>query len=196
MSTSKARPGSRSSASPPAANTRALGFHNDTEGAGKLRLPLVNGELNPAILESLLFGTSNTFGFVSAARKPVLKLNKATGLVTGSVIDDGGLKRSLTGTLFLDGMTAKLHGTPAARRSTSSSRWYPDLAPTHSGPASLLRCRPFWRTEGPAPQAAEPEMHQSQSGILHSDAARAGVFFVVRPTRHVHLHRPRLRHDL
>lgn len=102
-------------------NTRALGFLNDTEGAGKLSLPLVNGELNPAILESLLFGTSNTLGFVSAARKPVLKLNKATGLVTGSVIDDGGLKRSLTGTLFLDGMTAKLHGTPAAQRGTFSS---------------------------------------------------------------------------
>lgn len=95
---------------PPAANTRALGFLNDMEGAGKLSLPLVNGELDPAITENLTFSTSNTFRFVSAARKPVLKLNKATGLVTGCVLDDGGLKRKLTGILFLDGMTPKLHG--------------------------------------------------------------------------------------
>ncbi len=95
---------------PPAANTRALGFLTGTDGAGKLSLPLVNGELDPAILENLTFSTSNTFGFASTARKPMLKLNKATGLVTGSVIDDGGLKRKLTGILFLDGMTPKLHG--------------------------------------------------------------------------------------
>lgn len=96
--------------SPPAANTRALGFLTGTNGAGKLSLPLVNGELDPAILENLLFSTSNTFGFASTARKPMLKLNKATGLITGSVIDDGGLKRKLTGILFLDGITPRLHG--------------------------------------------------------------------------------------
>ncbi len=95
---------------PPAANTRALGFLNGTDGAGKLSLPLVNGELDPAILENLTFGTANSFAFSSNTRKPVLKLNKATGLVTGSVIDNGGLKRNLTGILFLDGMTPKLHG--------------------------------------------------------------------------------------
>ena len=95
---------------PPPANTRVLGFLDGTAGAGALSIPMDAGELNPAITENLTFNTTNTFGFSSNTRKPVLKLNKATGLVTGSVIDNGGLKRNLTGILFLDGMTPKLHG--------------------------------------------------------------------------------------
>ena len=71
---------------------------------------MVTGELDPAITESLTLSTSNVFGFSSMARKPVLKLNKATGLVTGSLVDGNGLKRTLTGVLFLDGMTPKLRG--------------------------------------------------------------------------------------
>lgn len=95
---------------PPAANARALGFLDGTSGAGTLNLTMVSGEIDPAIMEAVTFTTKNTFTFASLTRKPTLKLNKATGMVTGSIQDDDGKKRNLTGVLYLDGMTPKLQG--------------------------------------------------------------------------------------
>lgn len=94
---------------PPAAKTRALGFLDGMMGAGKLSIPMASGEID-AITENLTFDAANKFIFASKTRKPVLSLNKSTGIATGYILDDAGKKRSLTGVLFMDGMTPKLHG--------------------------------------------------------------------------------------
>jgi len=95
---------------PPAAKARALGFLDGSMGAGKLSIPMSSGEINPAIMENLTLDTGNKIIFASKARKPALTLNKSTGLVTGYLLDDAGKKRSLTGVIFMDGMTPKLEG--------------------------------------------------------------------------------------
>lgn len=96
---------------PPAVNTRALGFLNATTGAGKLSIPQFPGEVSPAITENLTFDLKSIFKFTTpAARKPVLTLNKANGMVTGSILDQAGKKRTLTGVLYRDGMTVRLSG--------------------------------------------------------------------------------------
>ncbi len=95
---------------PPAAGKRALGFL-DTTGAGQLSIPEITGEITPAISEALNLGITNVFKFTTPlARKPVLTLNKANGLVTGSILDQAGKKRTLTGVLYRDGMTIRLRG--------------------------------------------------------------------------------------
>lgn len=94
----------------PSANNRALDFLNATTGMGKLSIPLATGELDPAIMEGLTLDIWNKFVFASKTRKPVLNLNKSTGIATGYILDDTGKKRRLTGVLFMDGMTPRLQG--------------------------------------------------------------------------------------
>ena len=86
----------------PLAGNRALGFLNLTNGVAKLTLHAVMGELATMIEAPLTFGTNNLFSFVSSANKPVLKINTRTGLVSGSVVDATGKKRTLFGALSLD----------------------------------------------------------------------------------------------
>lgn len=96
---------------PPLANARALGFLDGSMGVGKLSIVAVAGELPGAIMENLTFDTKNLFKFANPlTRKPVLTLNRANGLVTGSVLDNNGKKRTLTGVLYRDGMTVRLRG--------------------------------------------------------------------------------------
>lgn len=86
----------------PLVGNRALGFLNMTNGAGNLTLNAVMGELATMIQEPLTLSTSNVFSFVSNANKPVLKIDTRTGLVSGSVVDATGKKRTLFGALSLD----------------------------------------------------------------------------------------------
>lgn len=86
----------------PLTGNRALGFLNMTNGAGKLTINAVMGELAAKVEESLTFGTNNLFSFASSANKPVLKIDTRTGLVSGSVLDGTGKKRTLFGALSLD----------------------------------------------------------------------------------------------
>lgn len=95
---------------PPAAKARALGFLEGSMGAGQLSIPMDGNEVPNAIMENLTLDTGNKLTFASKTRKPVLTLNKSTGIATGYIHDDAGKKRSLTGVLFMDGMTPKLHG--------------------------------------------------------------------------------------
>lgn len=96
---------------PPLTGARALGFLDGSVGAGKLSIAQQGAEITPAIMEDLTFATTNLFKFTTPlARKPVLTLNKANGLVTGSILDQAGKKRTLTGVLYRDGMTVKLAG--------------------------------------------------------------------------------------
>ncbi|GEP45342.1 hypothetical protein [Brevifollis gellanilyticus] len=96
---------------PPMANARALGFLDGSMGAGKLTIAMQNPEITPAITENLTLGTNNVFKFTSPLqRKPVLALNKANGLVTGSIYDQNGKKRTITGILYREGMNVKLKG--------------------------------------------------------------------------------------
>lgn len=96
---------------PPVAGARALGFLDGTMGAGKLSIAMQNPEINPAIMENLTLSSTNLFKFTSPQqRKPVLTLNKANGLVTGSIYDQGGKKRTFTGIVYREGMTTKLKG--------------------------------------------------------------------------------------
>ena len=86
----------------PLPGTRALGFLNMTSGAGKLTINAVMGELATKVEELLTFSTANQFTFVSNVNKPTLKIDTRTGLVSGSVIDGVGKKRTLFGALSLD----------------------------------------------------------------------------------------------
>ncbi|MEQ1751690.1 MAG: hypothetical protein ABL974_19875 [Prosthecobacter sp.] len=96
---------------PPLTGTRALGFLDGSVGAGKLSIAMQGTEITPAITENLTLGTTNLFKFTNALpRKPVLTLNKANGLVTGSILDQAGKPRTLTGVLYRDGATVKLRG--------------------------------------------------------------------------------------
>jgi hypothetical protein len=99
--------------SAPAAGQRALGFLDGTAGAGQLMVNAVAGEI-PAFTEALTFSTDNKFSFVSAARRPSLKLNKKTGLITGSIVEPAGRTRKLTGVLTgIPGPTIAGFGTGA-----------------------------------------------------------------------------------
>ncbi len=95
----------------PKIGERALNFLGGSMGAGKLSISMQGMEIDPAIMENLTFGINNVFKFTSPQqRKPVLTLNKANGLVTGSIYDQAGKKRTMTGVLYREGMTAKLKG--------------------------------------------------------------------------------------
>jgi hypothetical protein len=96
---------------PPTTGARALGFLDASMGVGKLSIAEQGGEITPAMMENLTLSTANVIKFnTPQLRKPVLTLNKTTGLVTGSILDQAGKKRSLSGVLFRDGMTVKLKG--------------------------------------------------------------------------------------
>ena len=99
---------------PPASGQRALGFLNGSGGAGKLRLPASAGEIAAEVLENLTLATNNTFAFIDpVTRKPSLKLNTATGLVSGSITEPAGVKRSLRGVLSTYLGTVRLRGHAA-----------------------------------------------------------------------------------
>lgn len=96
---------------PPLAGARALGFLDGSMGAGKLSIAMQGTEITPAITENLTLGSTNLFKFTTPlVHKPALTLNKANGLVTGSIYDQAGKKRTMTGVLYRDGMTVKLKG--------------------------------------------------------------------------------------
>jgi len=96
---------------PPLLGARALGFLDGSMGAGKLSIAMQNPEINPAITENLTLSSTNLFKFTTPLiHKPALTLNKANGLVTGSIYDQAGKKRTMTGVLYRDGMTVKLKG--------------------------------------------------------------------------------------
>lgn len=96
---------------PPLTGARALGFLDGSMGVGNLSIAQQGAEITPAITENLTFATTNLFKFTTPlVRKPVLTLNKANGLVTGSIRDQAGKVRTLTGVLYRDGMTVKLRG--------------------------------------------------------------------------------------
>jgi len=84
----------------PEKNKRALDFLEGSMGAGKLSIPASMDEIASMISENLAFDTKNKFIFPPKnARKPALKLN-ASGLVTGSFLDDNGKKRVVNGVLY------------------------------------------------------------------------------------------------
>lgn len=92
----------------PAPNSRALGFLNPG-GFGQFAVYEAAGEMASRVLENVTFSTANKFVFASTTRKPVLTLNTATGLVTGSITTTdtilGATKsrvRTVRGILFLD----------------------------------------------------------------------------------------------
>jgi hypothetical protein len=86
----------------PAAGQRAAGFLNASNGAGKLRTIDAPGELG-VLTEMLTFSTANKFIFASAARKPVLRISAATGLVSGTITEPAGSTRVIRGLLSMDG---------------------------------------------------------------------------------------------
>jgi hypothetical protein len=86
----------------PAPKQRAAGLLEATNGAGKLRTIDAPGELG-TLTKMLTFSTANKFTFASAARKPVLRLSPATGLVSGSINEPAGSTRIIRGLLSNDG---------------------------------------------------------------------------------------------
>lgn len=83
-----------------------LDFLNPTY-TGQLEITNANAELLGGNLnENLSFSANNKFIFTSATNKPVLTLNTTTGLITGSITEPGGKKRTLNAVL------TKIEGTP------------------------------------------------------------------------------------
>lgn len=94
----------------PAAGSRAMGFL-DPAGAGKMQVFDGGSELpNGSFDEALTFSTANKFTFNSATRKPSLKLNPKTGLVTGFVSDPPAKKRAIRGVIYEVSDTVYLEG--------------------------------------------------------------------------------------
>ncbi len=86
---------------PPPSSQRNQGFLN-ADGVGKLTINALMGELAVKVEEALFLSVSNRFSFPVQTRKPSLKLNPSTGIVTGSITDDAGVKRSLYGALYTE----------------------------------------------------------------------------------------------
>lgn len=84
----------------PLANSRPYGFLNPN-GNGFFRIP-TSAEVMGGIQEALNLDTKNKFTFATATPPPVLKLNPATGLLTGSMILPNGAKSTIKGVLHLD----------------------------------------------------------------------------------------------
>lgn len=94
----------------PGAGTRAHDFLNASGGAGKLRVTDPTGELGGAVDLPLTFDANNKFVFATdLVRKPSLKLNLATGQITGSITLNGR-KRNMVGSLFMSLSTPRLQG--------------------------------------------------------------------------------------
>jgi hypothetical protein len=92
----------------PTLNTRALGFLNPG-GFGQLVIYEAGGEMANRITENVTLSTANKFTFASLVKKPSLKLNPATGLVTGSITTTDTIQgvtkaraRTIRGILFKD----------------------------------------------------------------------------------------------
>ncbi len=86
-----------------------MDFLNASAGVGKLRIIDPTAELGGTVEYPVTFGTDNKFVFAAdPVRKPTLKLNTATGQVTGSIIL-GGKKRNMMGAIY-SYMTANLKG--------------------------------------------------------------------------------------
>jgi hypothetical protein len=84
---------------PPGKDQRALGFLEATMGAGLLKIADASDELAP-VMQNLELDAKNRFVFPpGSALRPQLKLNPKTGFVTGSLFDESGRRRSLTGIL-------------------------------------------------------------------------------------------------
>lgn len=84
----------------PAANERALGFLNGTNGNGILQLNATAGELMSNITQALSWSAGNRISFESPALRPSLTFNIGTGLATGGITLPGESRRTLRGVLF------------------------------------------------------------------------------------------------
>lgn len=100
--------------SKPSAGTRALDFLSPS-GDGTVTILNSNNELQGDILEGFNLSTKNKFTFALSTNKPSLKLNTATGQITGSITEAGGKKRTIKGVLTL------YEGTPTVRGFVSGS---------------------------------------------------------------------------
>ncbi|MES2507620.1 MAG: hypothetical protein V4599_13020 [Verrucomicrobiota bacterium] len=97
----------------PTPQQRVLSFLNGTGGNGQMIFTDVGGELGGGFMEALNFTTANKFIFSSTARKPVLTLNIATGVVTGSINAPSAppiKKRLLKGILYRTNAFTYLNG--------------------------------------------------------------------------------------
>ncbi|SKA95135.1 hypothetical protein SAMN02745166_02285 [Prosthecobacter debontii] len=93
----------------PTAGQRALGFLNPT-GTGLMTITNSGGELAGDVMEALTLDIKNKFVFGSLVNKPSLKLNPATGLVTGAITIPPAKKRAIKGVLTLENFVPKLRG--------------------------------------------------------------------------------------
>ena len=103
----------------PAPGQRAAGFLDASSGAGKLRTIDAPGELG-SITEMLTFSTANKFIFASAARRPALRLNPATGLATGSVMAPTGTTRVIRGLLSKENGAYRVRGFVGGKARTAT----------------------------------------------------------------------------
>lgn len=84
----------------PGSGGRALGFLDGSNGSGNLQVTNFNGELPGNIAEPLTLSEKNKFTFNDLTRKPVLKLNVKTGLITGTILEPSNKKRNIRAVLF------------------------------------------------------------------------------------------------
>ncbi len=95
-----------------------MGFLDGSNGAGKLVVPTVSGEIT-GFTENLTLNTANKVSFSSPTRRPVLKVNPTTGIVSGSIEEPEGFKRRITG-ILAGGSTPVLKGFVSGTTYTTS----------------------------------------------------------------------------
>jgi hypothetical protein len=104
---------------PPPPGQRVLGLL-DPSGFGSMFVADAPGEIS-FFTEYVTLGTNNKFLFANPAlRRPVLKIAKATGLITGSVIEPAGRLRKLRGIAARVGTSPAAYGTVSGLTRTMS----------------------------------------------------------------------------
>lgn len=84
----------------PAADQRALGFLDSSNGAAVFRLTATPGELALDVAQLLTLSPQNRFTFLSTPLRPTLSFNPRTGLATGGITLAGERRRTLRGVLY------------------------------------------------------------------------------------------------
>lgn len=98
---------------------RVLGFMDGDDGAGVLRITNRNDELpDGSLTERLIWGETNKIVFDSPTRKPVLKLNPKTGMITGSITEPANRKRTIRGAIILNSGFVGLEGLVTGAKQT------------------------------------------------------------------------------
>ncbi len=94
----------------PAADKRALFFLDNNNGNGTLTVTKSGTELTNTLVDNVNLSTKNKFIFASTVNKASLTINTTNGLITGSITEPGGKKRTIKAVLTYTNGEPSVHG--------------------------------------------------------------------------------------